>query len=151
MQPESSSAEMLAEMRTSRFMLRLHRRSPARIVVSPGNGNLLSFTQQIAWIGDQAFSAMQSLRDLNLRAHVLTYVHGNEMDVVVGRYLDHVGSVLVDHQRGRRDDERWLAVSDDELNLAVHAGHQRAVVMSHLNFRKHRSRGKVYGFCASGQ
>src|ERR1700734_3269484 len=113
MQPESSSTAMLAEMRTSRFIAP-KTIVPRRIVVSPGNGNLLSFTQQIAWIGDQAFPAVQSLRDLNLRAHVLAYVHGNEMDVVVGRSLDHVRTVLVDHQRGRRDDERWLAVSDDE-------------------------------------
>src|ERR1700722_11451746 len=115
MQPESSRAAMLAEMKTSRIIAP-KTIVPARIVVSPGNGNLLSFTQQIAWIGDQAFSAMKSVRDLNLRAHVLAYLHGNEMNVAIGRYRDHVRAVLVDHQRGRRNDERWLAASDDELH-----------------------------------
>ena len=141
---------MLAEMETSLFMLLLPLTiALARVVVSLGNGNLLSFTQQIAWIGDQAFSAMQSVRNLNLRAQVLANVHGNEMDVVVGRYRDHVRAVLVDHQRGGRNDERWLALSDDELHFAVHAGYQRSLAVVHLNFCKHGSRREVHGLCAS--
>jgi hypothetical protein len=85
-------------------------------------------------------SPPRSPRDLNLRAQVLAYVHGNQVDVVVGRYRDHVRAVLIDHQRSRRNDESWLAASDDKLHFAVHAGYQRAIAVVHLNFRKHGSR-----------
>src|ERR1700722_397523 len=128
MQPASSSAAMLEEMGTSFFILLLPLTNAlARVVMSLGNGHLLSFAQQIAWIGDQAFSTTQSARDLNLRAHVLAYGDGNEMNMIVGRYGDHVRAVLVDHQRGCWNDERWLAVRDVELHSAVKPGDKEAI------------------------
>src|SRR5579859_928614 len=60
------------------------------------NEHLLSLAKQVARIADEYLSAAQALRDVDLRAHVLTDVDGDEVHRVVGSYLDDMHAILID-------------------------------------------------------
>src|SRR6201987_545191 len=93
----------------------------AYIVLPFSDGYLPPFGQQVARIGDQGLAPMQAARYLNLRSHILSHIDGNEMYFVVCSHRDYVHAILVDHQRRGGNDERFLWVGDDELNLSIHA------------------------------
>src|ERR1700688_1233965 len=145
MQPATNDTTTPAINRRSRFImsLRSYLCLAACFLALLHNGDLLSVTQQIARIADQCLSTTQSLGYLNLRSLVLPDVDSDKMHAAVCRYRDHVHAILVDDQRRRWNDQRWLTCGDVEVHLAIHARNQRAVAVVHLHLREHRSRRHI--------
>src|SRR5271168_3670632 len=127
MQPASNESTTPAMSGKSRFIMSLQSCLclPVCIVVLTHNGDFLSVTQQIARIADQCLSTTQSLGYLNLRSLILPNVDGDKMYAAVGRYRDHVHAILVDDQRCRWNDQRWLTCGNVEVHLPIHARNQR--------------------------
>src|SRR5882757_5359336 len=145
MQPASSDTATPAMNRRSRFII-LFRSClclAACVLALPHHGDFLSVTQQIARIADQRLSTTQSLGYLNLRSLILPDVDSDKMHAAVCRYSHHVHAILVDDQRRRRNDQRWLTCGDAKVHLAVHARNQRAIAVVDLHLREHRPRRHI--------